>query len=224
VSEPTELSPEELASCFSNPWQPVGGVEDRLRAHIAALTARAERAEADSAALVDLWRDTGCLDLGPRVEREDPSSCIEQGWPLDGIASCAACRALGVPHPGDGYRDKMMKQRVRLSGFEALLHVHFGCPEDASLPDAHIAITKGLAKVRAEALEEAVKAAGEVIKSAYAEADEHEKGGHKHFRVQALSRASGAVAVRDRIQEIGRQPVTPQLHGTPAASDTTSDS
>jgi hypothetical protein len=79
-----------------------------------------DAAVADNAALLKLWQDTGCLDLGPRVEREDPSSCIEQGWPLDGIASCTACRALGQPHPGTALLEQHKKalEHARNEGLE----------------------------------------------------------------------------------------------------------
>lgn len=91
--------------------------EARDPAYEKALSERNE-ALADNAGLLKLWQDTGCLDLGPRVEAEDPSSCIEQGWPLTGVASCAACRALGQPHPGAALLERLRRLEEALRSLE----------------------------------------------------------------------------------------------------------
>jgi hypothetical protein len=72
-----------------------GSAEDAAR-----IVRERDEARADNAAHVALWRERGCLDLGPSVDSKNPSSCIEQGWPPTGRGSCSACRALGHPHPG----------------------------------------------------------------------------------------------------------------------------
>jgi hypothetical protein len=139
-----KLGAEHLADVLNELGCDRPEATDEVRRHIAAL-------EADNAAHVDLWKERGCLDLGPTVDSQNPSSCIEQGWPLERHGSCPACRALGRPHPGtallEEHRKALLAVEVRYNTTWSTMHVR---------EEEH---RKALVRARNEGREQAAKMA-----------------------------------------------------------------
>lgn len=113
MSEPKELSPEELKRRLVIVETEADPLTRRmLDSHIAALTARTERAEADNAALNSVL-GAAVYKVGEYAHAEECSVTDPyDNGDLDGCACAlrhlpAWCEVLLMPHPGDAYRAKM---------------------------------------------------------------------------------------------------------------------